>query len=66
MGYAVVITLNGAADLLIGGIMAAGSVSEFVAVAMIAHIAVYVSVVMACVDVYGMSVTGRIMSPVPG
>lgn len=66
MRNSVVVALHGAAYLLVSRVMAGRSVVELVAVVVVAHITVHVRVVV--VDIYrpGMSVAGRIISPVPG
>lgn len=62
----VVVALHGTRYLFVCRIVAGRGIAELVAIAVVAHIAVHVSVVMVYVDRSRMPVAGRIISPVPG
>ena len=66
MGDSVVVALHWTADLLVSRIVADRGIIESVAVAVVAHIADHIRLIMADVYGFGMSVAGRVISPVPG
>ncbi len=66
MGDPVVVALHGTADLLVSRIVADRGIIESVAIAVVAHIADHICLIMTDVYGLGVSVAGRVISPVPG